>query len=189
MIWKPATWRSKGKTLQAEVPSRAKAPRQEQLNVKICKKDRMTRALQARGDRFFPRMYSKCNGRSLEDFKAGMWMIWFMILKGCSAAIGSMGCQGARSEAKKARIPLSEPSRKLMVVWIRTLVMMKMSGQIWVCTRLARGLAMRDCWNTRLSFTAKGKIEGEKQVWGGLLVGEDLGLTPQGAVISTPSGK
>ena len=210
MIRKPATWRSKGKTLQAEVPSRAKAPRQEQLNVKNCKTDRMTRALQARGDRgqtvlshglsgyredsecilfFFFRMYSKCNGRSLEDFKAGMWMIWFMILKGCSAAIGSMGCQGARSEAKKARIPLSEPSRKLMVVWIRTLVMMQMSGQIWVCTWLACGLAMRDCWNTRLSFTAKGKIEGEKQVWGGLLVGKDLGLTPQGAVISTPSGK
>ena len=112
-----------------------------------------------------------------------------MILKGCSAAVGNVGCQGARSEAKKARILLSEPSRKLIVVWIRVLVMMKMSGQIWVCTGLAMDWLRGTVETLDYHLLKKGKIEGEKQVWGGLLVGEELGLTPQGAVISTPSGK
>ena len=40
-----------------------------------------------------------------------------------------------------------------------------------------------------VSFTEKGKLEGEKQVWGRVLVGGGFGPGPQGAVISTQSGK
>lgn len=62
-------------------------------------------------------------------------MISFMILKGCSAAIGKMDYHGARQEAGKERTVLSEPRINVMMAWIRVLaVVMKKSGQIWVCT-------------------------------------------------------
>ena len=46
-----------------------------------------------------------------------------------------MDYHGARQEAGKARTLLSEPRINVMVAWIRVLaVVMKKSGQIWVCT-------------------------------------------------------
>lgn len=64
-----------------------------------------------------------------------------------------------------------------MVVWIRVLIMMKMSGQIWVCTGLAHGLDMRDCWNTRLIYW-KGEDRGRETGVGRAVGGAGFGSDP-----------
>lgn len=81
-------------------------------------------------------MYPKGSGRPLEDFSARTQMIWFMILKGCSAAIWKMDSQRARQETgKRIRNLWFEPKRNVMMIWMRVLAAaMKRCGQTGVCT-------------------------------------------------------